>query len=875
MLDSVLKSLDAPSTAMRLDGYSTLNGALKAYDDLPDVDILRAKMPLLVKIMARDIVESSRKSDPMTSNLTTQALKLTTAILMLPALEDAIDEQFQTLLIDRALEVLEQDPVPKSIANHHMFLLATQRFSSRVVTETKVERIVASLVTIHERVSGNSVIASRLVILQRLMEQAPQIMLGNMRDWMPHIFHGVLSSIKDVRVRAIDTGTQAAMRYGKVYICTKVIIDLFHTATPEGNQYGAYFTARLFEMAKSTEAGGDPDLEEAVPQIWSMVVLFFKSKKVRLSQWRLFCVEWLQLIEDCLNSKNLIVRFRAMCAWNRLVYVINPDHDLREKMNNWEYTLRLPFAKILPAFRGRDKKSKEIRHIALSGYCNLLHYALRPDQSWDNVDHFWDLYVYQILDKLLVLGGRDANMACRVLRALFNGKATVWDEELANKAPILPESLSRLSPTWVRSRTHVVLDLIGPFLELSLAQPGDGRGTEATPWREFMTAIANAGSQEVLRSQELKECLAQLMNLFSRLWTRALQTGEYANDVWIARFASLVQCSIEVIGPQPFGEDILSRTETKTFEAAPTPSNRTSKHHQRLQSPAVFLFELFTQPHPSVDPSPEYLEAAKAILHQICQGRSSRKERLEIIRKCVQASSTSGSVPLWKIAVEATSAVLLDPNLNEKIQEPARLGHQARHAISIIASGLNHEADVSGGLPAVFELVDVLAKILKQEAGDGGITLGFMEPMAEALLHPREKAMPKSVLIPFATKLLQVGTFPRNKQQMDEARKSLWNTHLPSSKQSSFEPFNHIYELINSTLLISYDNIDEAATHLTGFVEAAQSFLSKCPTSLFASPALRRVQPGISQIIKDEKRVLAGNKNARDAYSKVSLLVIH
>ncbi|KAI4722639.1 hypothetical protein E4T48_01138 [Aureobasidium sp. EXF-10727] len=872
MLDSVLKFLDAPSTALRLDGYSTLNGALKAYDDLPDVDAMRSKMPLLTKYISRDILESSRKSDPMTSSLTTQALKLTTALLMLPALADALDEQFQTLLVDRAIEVLEQDPVPKSIANHHMFLLATQRFPSRVVNATKVEQILSSLTTIHERVSGNSVIASRLVIFQRLMDQAATTMLSNMREWMPHVFHGVLSSIKDVRARAIETGMQAAKMYGTSYSSTKVIIDLFHTATAEGSNYGAYFTARLFDMSKPKEGGESTDLEEAVPQIWSMVVLFFRSKKVKLSQWRLFCEEWFLLIQNCLNSKNITVKFRATCAWNRLVYVANPDREMLDKMEGWDHTLRVPFVHILHTNKGRDKKSKEVRHIALSGYCNLLHYALRPSQPWPDLDHFWDLYVKEVLMKLLLSGGRDASMACRVLKDLFDGKSTVWDEEVANKAPILPEALCRLDSKWIRSRTHKILDLLGPFLELSLAQSGDGRGIDGTPWREFLTAVASAGSHEVLRSQELKECLAQLMNLFGRLWAKAPKNMDQLETPWVSRFAALVQCTIDIIGPFPFSEEILTRSETKSFEAAPTPSNRSSKHHAKLQSPAVFLFDLFAQPPNAISTDIAYSDAVGELLHRICQGRTSRKERLELIRKCSQASLATTSVLLWKTAVQETTSVLLDSSLNESIQEPARLGHQARHAISILASGLHHQHDEGGALSVTFELVSVLARILKQEAGEGGVVLGLMEPLAEALLQQRDEVIPKPVLIQITNKLLRVGTFPRNKQQMDEARRSLWNTHLPYSKQTSFEPFNHVYELVNSALVISYGGTDETSQCLAQLVEAVRDFLSKCPLSLFASPALRRVQHGLSLIIKDEGRVLAGSKEASDVFSKVLAL---
>ncbi|KAK6003058.1 hypothetical protein QM012_000903 [Aureobasidium pullulans] len=870
MLDSVLKFLDAPSTALRLDGYSTLNGALKAYDDLPDVDAMRSKMPLLIKYMSRDILESSRKPDPMASNLTTQALKLTTAILMLPALADSLDEQFETLLVDRAVEVLEQDPVPKSVANHHMFLLATQRFSSRVMTPAKVERIVSSLTSIHERVSGNSVVASRLVIFQRLMDQAPTTMLASMRDWMPHIFHGVLSSIKDVRVRAIETGMQAAMMYGTSYSSTKVIIDLFHTATAEGgNTYGAYFTARLFDMSRPKEGGENTDLEEAVPQIWSMVVLFFRSKKVKLSQWRLFCEEWFLLIQNCLNSKNITVKFRATCAWNRLVYVANPDREMLDKMEGWDHTLRVPFVHILHTNKGRDKKSKEVRHIALSGYCNLLHYALRPSQPWQDLDYFWDVYVKEVLLKLLLAGGRDASLACRVLKALFDGKSTVWDEEVASKAPILPEALPRLDSKWVRSRAQKILELLGPFLELSLAQSGDGRGIDGTPWREFLTAIASAGSHEVLRSQELKECLAQLMNLFGRLWAKAPKTVDHLETPWISRFTALVQCSLDIIGPLPFSEENLARSESKTFEAAPTPSNRASKHHARLQSPAVFLFDLFAQPPPAISTDRAYSDAARELLHHICQGRNSRKERLELIRKCSQSSLASTSVLLWTAAVQETSEILVDSSLNEPVQEPARLGHQVRHAISIMASGLHHKVEDSDSLPTALELMGVLAKILRQEAGEGGVALGLMEPLAEALLQHKDEITSKSVFIQFSEKLLRVGAFPRNKQQLDEARRSLWNTHPPLSKQSSFEPFNHVYELANSALLLSYDNIGETAQCLSQLIEAVQDFLSKCPLSLFASPALRRVQHGLSLVIKDESRVIAGSKETQEVFSNV------
>ncbi|KAG9573340.1 hypothetical protein KCU97_g15113, partial [Aureobasidium melanogenum] len=355
-------------------------------------------------------------------------------------------------------------------------------------------------------------------------------------------------------------------------------------------------------------------------------------------------------------------------------------------------------------------------------------------------------------------------------------------------------------------------------------------------------------------------------------WAKAPKSADHLETPWISRFAALVQCSIEIVGPLPFSEENLARSESKNFEAAPTPSNRSSKHHARLQSPAVFLFDLFAQPPLTISTNIAYSDAARGLLHQICQGRNSRKERLELVRKCSQSSLASTSALLWTTAVQETTAVLLDSTLNESVQEPARLGHQARHAISILASGLHHEHEESGALAAAFELVSVLARILKQEAGEGGVVLGLMEPLAEALLQRRDEIISKSVFVQFSEKVLRVGAFPRNKQQMDEARRSLWNTHPPLSKQSSFEPFNHVYELANSALLISYVSIEETAQCLAQFTAAVQDFLSKCPLSLFASPALRRVQHGLSLVIKDEGRVIAGSKETREVFSRVLAL---
>lgn len=871
MLESVLQLLFSPVPTSRLDGYRTLNGALKTYDNMPEIKTLRDKMGQLMQCIERDISAPSDTGGIMDTSLITQALKLTTVLFIAPQLNSALTVDFRAFVLDRSIEVLQQESVIKAIANHHMHLLAFQKLGANVLTASRAEKIVASLATIHERVSGNSVIAARLLILQRLLEQQPGVMLATIRDWVKHIFHGVLSSIKDIRTRAIDCGIEAGLALGASHQATKAIIDLFNTNVSETSTYGEFLTARLTDMTSDKELG------PCAAQIWSMVVLFFRSKKRRLTDWAMFKRAWLLVIQKCLNSADIQTKYEATVAWNRLVYVVNPDLSTFANMEGIVPMLKVPFMVVFDK-KGRDKSSKEARHIALGGYCNLLHYAFRPSQSHQDLDLFWKEYVDPILGKLLRSGGRDAKLACRILKALFNGKTTVWNPDVANDpSGLTPEELPRIDCRWIRSRVRQILAFLESYLSATLVLPSEQQPISITPWRELLAAVAEAGRQEVRASIETREAIAHLINLFGRLWKDTPHIDEDQSEVWFSKYGELVLSTMQVLGPIQFTERILSRNKSEAFEAAPTPSHRTSKHHSVLESPVGFLWTLLQRPPATTNIKESYCLFAQQLLQTVCLTSPLRKSRLGLLRQFSQQSKqdTPEEAPpvnvaaqLWASVAQQASSTLTDETLGDSTQDGQRLGHCARDVVAILTAGFDF-VDLSGPAPSAgLNLYAMLSDKLKQSAGEGAVVLGLVEPVAEALLNA-QSSIPTPILLQYTTGMLAQSVWPKSRSQMDEGRKALWGFVLPSAKHAIFDPYDNLYKMDVAALRMAYNNFSYYPAECSSLLAANRTSIEVCPQPLIAM-ALRKLQDGLAVWIQDEGHVMAGKgRNEQEMASQV------
>ncbi|KAK4506333.1 hypothetical protein PRZ48_000063 [Zasmidium cellare] len=855
MLQSVLKQLAGTSRDARRDAYLCLNGALKQYSDLPEREALVDKMDLLQQFITRDMAWKDSKG-ALDVQIVTQALNLTSALLWEATTEQALDIDFRTFIIDRSMVMLEQADVSKPVLKAHVHILMMQHFSSNIMTASKVERMVTSLQTIEERCSGNSVVAARLTVYQKLVNQQPSVMLNRMQDWIGHVLTGLLSSINDIRIRAIETCQYAALRLGSYQAASKTLFELFGAETDEDTVYAQYFNTRLIEMAS------DKELAHFVPQIWAAVILFFRCKRKPLDKLPKFKV-FLSTIQRCLNSGDMTVKHYAHNAWNKLILAVSPDSFTSQPMRS---LLRSPIMNLLDR-RGNDKFTLQAKELALQSYCHLLNTGLRPTLSHDELDVAWKLYVEEVIEKLVNSGRRTQAQACRLLHGLVQRRKSTYQEHAAiDPTPIKPEDLPPLDAKWIRSRLGRIIKVLEPIIAAGMYSPPDANEAANSCWKSLLQAVADAGSQEVKTSNELKIALAELINFFRRLWhTPASSRTPVEIALWLDRYQLLLGICVDALGAAHFVEDFLAKTNADEVEATPTPSNRTSKHQKNAYSPFVFLFALYYQPTPRSDSSEAFTQSAAWFLNVLAGARGSASGTIGLLHRSLQycadqhPSADTGD-ELWAAVADSAVQALVRQTSAVIQHNPQMVGITFRSAINVITFGLRHYQSSSLCCQKATELYAAACDFAKHYGGDGGVALGVMEPLAKSVLDMHDELSVSSGL-QICRSIVENGVWPKSRQELEQSRKALWSLSLdPPSKTSAalFDPFDQVYNLLNAFAQNAYDDLaeqrrDVSVGALIDYVTAIVQFLLRCPAKIIPS-SLRRLQTTVTIFAGDRER---------------------
>lgn len=854
MLQSVLHQLESTSRDARRDAYLALNGALKAYEGVPEPQAIVEKIKPLMQFMTRDMAWKDA-TGRLDSNVVTQALTLTCAIMYNPHTAHALDDDFRCFLVDRSIFVIEQVDMPKAILKSHMFLLCQQRFSTSVMNATRAERLIAALQTVEDRCSGNSVYSARMVIYNRMLEQAAGTMLTRMRDWIEHVFHGALSTSKDLRTRAIETCTAAALILGHHQQASKVLYEVCEKEAEGGSSYGDYLNLRLMKMT------GDKEVAEYVPQIWSAVIMFFRCKRKPVEKWPKFRT-WLLTIQKSLNSGDLTVKHQANIAWNRLVFSVMPDSTTTETMRSM---LKVPIVNALEK-KGNDKQSQQLRQLALDSYCNLLHYALRPELSHDELDMAWDMYVGPVL--ALMVSSRGRLNACRTLHGLLARSGGSWNVNAVNEPEaIKPEELPGLDPRWVRSRIGKVIDVLEPLVIAGMQKSSKSNDHIDRSWSLLLQAVAEAGSQEVKTSNELKEAIAQLTNFFRRIWSCSADlSADKDSSFWFSRYQSMLQVAVETIGAGHFVEDILHKTISDDVEAAPTPSHRPSKHHTPTHSSFVFLFALYYQPPASLQIDNNYQKSAAWLLRLLTGAKGSACGTLSLLHRAVQFASqshggrdtTEVAGLVWDAVADLALEVLQKQSSKASHHDANIMGVALRSTLNILIDGLAPAHCSSTCMDKLLELYVAACKSAKLHAGDGGVVLGVMEPLSSLLLEKADD-VPLMTLMRVTGEMLKQGVWPKSRQDLDHSRKALWAVSFELSKGSTFDPFDGVYKLLDLVFEKAYKQLAKSrgGSPQLCYDSFAQvvSFLQRCPVQVLPT-ALRNIQRSLSTWVTDEARTV-------------------
>ncbi|KAF2151886.1 hypothetical protein K461DRAFT_279401 [Myriangium duriaei CBS 260.36] len=850
MLESVVQSLASPDSLLRLDGYQTLNGALKAYTNFPNEEALRERLPQLQSFILRDIKSSS--DDTRNTNLTTQALKLSISLLQLASLSSNITNDFRSTLFDTALNVLGSEVLNKAIANHFLYLLASPDFRPRNLTTAKADLLLTRLDGITSRISGNSVTAGRLTIYLRLIEQVPTVMLSKIRSWIEHIFHGCLSSNEDICRRAIDCGLRAGLEFGAHYNAQKAIVEVFATETSDLTTYGNYFVSKISDMISDTSRSS------LVPRMWSLIILFFRNHKRPITSWQML-KPLLMVIQQCLNSPDIQTKYQATIAWNRLVYVVSLDEVKLWPMDKLVTMLKVPFTAAFNLQLSSNRAAIEARKTAHFGYTNLLYYALQPSQSLERLDVFWNIYASDLLPKMLRTGDRDGKFANRVLKALFFDGAKAWDPSRANALPeIRVEELPRLNSDWLRTRLPKILNCFEGYFGASLCVSSAGSDVYETPWRQLVSSVAEARFQEVRTSTETREALAHLMNFLRKIWTNAARwVKQLPPKTFIGHFGKMLSVCLQAFGAVVFLEQNIAVDQAEVVQPAPTPSNRSSKHHAPLQSPFNFLIRMLCTPHNILTDQEVIVEVIESMLEVVLQSQNSLVARLALLRQClsnlrtqvdgIQKSTMHTNVAHVTLAAATASLRLEQENENRQLQ----YGQVIKYMNAMLVDYLQIQKD--GEISAAWsDAFNTLAGQLLALGGESVVQVGLVDALLDIIQHHKEH-FSVDLIVQTTAAIIAKASWITSRGQAEKAMKTLSVSSLDLAKKSNqIVKNNRLLKFCDSILRQLYDDIDSCGVHAVGLVEAVDLHIKKCPPALRTAP-FETMSGGIGTIIEDQE----------------------
>lgn len=877
MLESIAQQLAGKDRNSRMDAYTTLSGTIKAYDNVPDVRALKEKMGLLQQFMMRDLAARTTTGSTDTA-LIVNDLVLLSSFLHKPAIAELLSSDFSAFVVDHAIKTFEDPGMSKDVVKHLMFVLAQQSFPAKIMNAERCTRLITALHEIDNYVKGKSIVIGRINIYRNLVRKSRSHMLANL-VWLEDLFSDMLSSLRDTRAAAIDFGLEAALVLGTESRASRAVMDLFQREREDDRsvpKFGEYLAQRLKAMVHKKQEGGS----SSVPQIWSVVILFLRCRPRQFEQWS-FRGDWLVVIQECFNCSDQQTKLEANLAWNRLVFAIRPDEKTPPTI------ITMLCRPLLEQLKRKGKSTSKSRKATLGSLCVLLYYSLRPNPTTTHLDLYWNHYVLQIVGKTLIptnasgdseLVRQDLTDACLILRGLFDSTTPrPWKETRAmdfstTDMNMQMSELPALDSKWLRKSSSVVFPVLQPLLQALYWDLGR-EGTAITSlWNAYNTSIASPAVKEIKVPNETMSCVACTFNLLYRIWHTGptnLQclpgpSGSRSEN-FLESFATIILSMVDKLGPLPFTEKLLSIGSQDTFVVIATPSHRPRNTVGEIQCPLHHLFVLLTSVCPDLEYDVKFEHMVRRILTPFFNARPSSKAKMDFIQELLRllpAENTDPCKMIWQILAEfATTPADPEPRdgrgsgSNNSYDQP--LGGVYSNALKILELGIDiSPRDPMPGWKVLFESLVTSATA---DAGDGGRAIAVIEPLARAFSRKLPKGdEPSNYGLAYFRIIVFKANYPKDRQALDAARRRLWGAAPGGSKQSSYDPYAHLYEYMQKCLEKSYTSYSrDHAIEYSEMLSATTALLNRCPDAIRYDVYVK-LQIGISRWILDEDSKLSG-----------------
>lgn len=867
MLEAVLHQLASEQRDYKQDAYITLLGTLRAYKNIPDISALKTKLDLLCQIILRDMFAPNNSISAPGTNMLVHACKLLGALMRLPSLEGCFDDDFYSAVLRKSIITLEDHSTPKAAVSQFLFLLTEQKFPARVFTVERAQRLLDLLQGIERRIRNNGIVGLRLVIYQRLVEQIPDLMVLRISEWLEDLCHGMLSSIPEIRCRAIDAATNIGILLGGNLDASKALVNLFNKESEDEPSYGDYFGKRLLAMLSQgtkSAANAEPDhlQERDVPKICAAVVLFLRSQRSKLDHWRHMKL-WVDVFQHCFNSPDLDTKFQTSIAWNRLVYTVMPTKDTTPGIVN---LLRRPLlSQVSRDGRGKDHRAR--RKYTLGSYCNLLYYSFRPAASSVDWTFLWTEYVETILGQLSSKPNSDADYACKILMGLFGGfENKFWNENRAHQTPLLvsAEELPALDTKWIRQQTGVILQLVKRVLK-NAQWNLDAETFEKAPvcqmWRALITAIAEAGSKEIQATKELKGAIADFTGFFHDIWMQR-KDSLGSQTQFIIRFSFLLRTTVHKLGPTHFSDQRLKKTAQSHFEVAPTPS-QSNRGSGSPDSPLGHLLTLLITTQ-DMDDAAQVRALARTLMQSCLESKNGRHVQRELLGGCAATLDNHGALNLpmartiWVDLAEMATRKLMDfsgPVSPIPVGGSQQLERGYRMLRQVVQAGCHLSSETDQDIARDF--LGVFKDVIKREMGPGGITLVLTDHLYKDI-QTRVKSQPEENLgyiLSFAAIPLAWLDLNAPLRETKLAWKML-HTDSPKTRWSNdFNPFEQIFQTIALLLERIHSLRTLPTASVTLFFANLEIFLKNIPQHLRAL-CVKEVQTSFALWLRDPENCL-------------------
>ena len=850
MLDSIVRQLAGDVRSSSLDAYASLCATMKAYEGVPDPKELEDNMGFIMQYLRRDLSAPAPDIGPHDTSLSLQALKLLAILVWNRRTSALLTDEFRSYAVDRVIRVLQEPELPKPVILSYLHVLALQDFRPKIMTSDRTHRIFAALDTVTEHVKGNAVICQRLLIYQRLLDQARSVMVSNPQVWMEHMLAGMLSTVPDTRSKAISLGTQAGLLLGSLPSISASLRDVLDRRIGNGDKVVVDLCTRLAKMIGSASEG------ILVPQIWANVILLMRGLKPSFESWDHFKA-WLQVEQRCFNCSNSMVKHQANIAWNRFVYAVQPGPGTGMPMIK---LLGAPITLQLERYRTENKKKQSLQS-AISSYQILLYYAFRPSTPNQQLDIFWDQYVAPVLKG--PFGG--SSISSQILsHLLWNDKPVVWSEGRANEpATLQPVQLPTLDCKWVRSRSSKVLKVFEFFLTQGESGLGsDNYQTIFKAWENYSKAIGQACSKEVKPSTDTMNLVSQGLNFLQTIWARilgSLATGPGLHGTEnIERFSFLSTTLIQAVGPIPFTEKLVSRTYSGEFHSGSTP-HHSSMGAGILKFPIVHILDLITPQSGQFIVPTTYFDMVKGLLRAVVDPRSSRQWKMSFYSQCAESIQvtrplTAGklsraSIYIWRaLAVFAKTALAsADSERTSEVSVvwDCRFGGDI---VKLLGIGSSCEDCCSAEWD---QLLETTIATVRRERGEPWLVANILEPLADCLAsHPNEASLKCAV------RMLKLVQIRREVYHLHGKRPSSSVQSISNGKRPAENPYETILSMQNDFLSLCYqESTFKDDLIVPELVDACISVVKTTPTE-HLGPVLQRLQRGLGHWLRDTERSL-------------------